>query len=529
MRAARDTTTILALALIAACGSRDERSRRVAEGEVVVNIGGDPRTLDPQLMTDVVSSQAVNPFLRGLTSLDADGKPVPEIAERWSVSEDGRTFEFELRPAKWSDGSPVVARDFVYAWTHRLLDPAFGAEYAYLMFCVRGARERFEGTAPPESVGVEAIAPDRLRVETVGPAPFLPQLVAHNAFLPVRDGLDAESPDWALRAETFVGNGPFVMRAYSPGDRIVGERNPDYWNAAEVAMRKLTLRFVADESTERLAFETGELDATAHAPRADLDSLRGSPALRFAPLVGTYYLNFNMGDPLFADARVRRALALAIDRAAIVEHATRAGETVATGFVPPSLYDSPSPAFLPDAAFDEARRLLAEAGFPGGEGLPEIEYLYNTAEEHRAIAEVIQETWRRELGVRIVPRNLEYKALIDRRLEGDFAIARNHWIADFLDPINFLEVYLSDSGNNASHWKDPEFDALVEEARREADPAKRMEILKRAESRLIEALPVVPIFHHALPYLVAPELDGYFLNPMNAYDAARFRWNASAR
>lgn len=548
-----------AFASLVGCGGERDggRSARIAAGEVVVNLGGDPRTLDPGLVTDVISSQAINPFMRGLTSLGPRGEVRPELAESWTVSEDGLVYEFKLRRSLWTDGTPVVAGDFAYAWTNRMLDPKFAAEYAYLLFAIRGARAFYEagagasgsgdaGDAVPDttaseatapdaaSVGVEAVGDDILRATLESPTPYFPQLVALHAFFPVNRAREAADPQWATRAESFVGNGPFRMTSYEPGVGLEGERNPGYWNAANVGMNRITLRTIADSATEALAFEAGEIDATAGVPRARIDHYRDVPGFERASLVGTYYLNFEMRDPppALADPRVRRALALAIDRGAIIEHVTRAGELPALAFVPPVLWGDAPPVPtvgppLADAAFDEARALLAEAGFPRGEGLPKFAFLFDSAEEQKALVEVVQETWRRELGVEVEPSSLEYRALIERRREGAYDVARNYWIADFLDPINFLEVYTSDSGNNASHWSDSEFDALVDGARREPDPARRLERLREAEARLMQVLPIVPIYHHALPYLRAPELSGYAINPMNAYDAAEFRWATS--
>ncbi len=503
----------------------DTRAQRRKAGEVIISIGAAPKTLDPGLSQDINSTRAIMNFIRGLTVLDARGFPQPDIAESWSVSPDGRLYDFRLRVTSWSNGEPVTAEDFVHAWLDRQLNPDFGSEYSYMLFYIEGAQAYYERRGPREAVGVEAVHPLHLRVRLVAPAPFFPQLTAHHTYFPVSSAADRAHPGWALRPETYVGNGPFRLTAYHPNDFLEGVRREDYWDSANVAMRRLRFLFIEEETTERIAFDNGEIDGTYLAPRADIPQLRGSPALRIAEQIGTYYININMKLPVFADRRVRQALNLAIDRQAIVANVTRADERPAYGIVPPLLYgELPPRRFVEDGRFEEARRLMAEAGYPGGRGFPRLRYLYNTLEMHRAIAQVLQESWKRELGIEITPENQEFRVVIENRNQGRFDLARNGWVADFADPINFLDLFLSTSGNNNTQWSDPEFDRLVEASRREADPARRLEILRRAEAYFMDQLVIIPIFHYTHPYLSAPDLEGYDLSPMGTIDVRRLRW-----
>ncbi|MBI1785052.1 peptide ABC transporter substrate-binding protein, partial [Candidatus Sumerlaeota bacterium] len=357
--------------LAAACGlfllfagcRADQRAARKAAGEVIVNCGGNVKTLDPGKITDVTSGRGMLPFLRGLTILDGKGTPHPELAESWTVSPDGKTYDFKLRATKWTNGEPVTAGDYAYAWLDRNLNPKFNSEYAYMLFYVEGAKDFYEGKITDRSkVGIEVVAPDRLRVRLAAPAPFFPQLVAHQSYYPVCKSVDQANPDWALRAETYVGNGPFRMTVFTPGDKLVGIRQEGYWNAASVAMKQIAFRFIDEESTERIAFENREIDASYTAPRADLEQLAATGALRQDPLVGTYFINFNMRLPIFSDVRVRRALTLAVDRAAITKNVSRAGEKPAMSLVPPELYGGEAKPYFADAQFVEAKKLPAEAG-----------------------------------------------------------------------------------------------------------------------------------------------------------------------
>ena len=524
------------LAMATGCQG-DPRRERLEAKSAVINIGSDPRTLDPSLSTDIASSKAILLFMRGLTILDGKGKVQPEMAESWETSADGLTWTFKLRPAKWSNGEPVTAADFRYAWVERMLDPNFGAEYAYQLFVIRGAREYYEAMAKakeraeeqrinPGMVWVTALAPDRLMVQLEAPVPYFLELMAHHSFFPVCEPVARENPDWARKPETYIANGPFLLTSWRAMDRILARKNPTYWNAAVVGLETMELRMIEKEPTERIAFENGELDVTNTVPRADLAELRGKPELRMPPHIATYFLNLNMKREIFRDVRVRRALSLAVYRKGIVDNVTRAGEATARAVVHPAVYTDPPGPYFVETDCEEARRLLAEAGYPGGKGFPRLRYIYNTMEGHQQIAQVVQQTWKRELGIEMRVENQEFKVLIDNRRNGNFDVARNGWVADFSDPINFLEIFDSEADNNDSFFDDPTYDRLLMEARMETDPAEREDKLKKAEYYLMEQMPLIPIYFYTQPHLVAPRLK-FELNAMGLFDAAAVRWEAA--
>ncbi|MCE5228878.1 peptide ABC transporter substrate-binding protein [bacterium] len=525
--------------LLTACLG-DPRAKRIEEGEAVINIGSAPRTLDPSKATDVTSARAILCFMRGLTCLDENGKARPDLAESWKVSPDGMTWVFKLRPAKWTNGEPVTATDFQHAWINRVLEPKFKAEYAYQLFYIRGARAYYEARLKEiankveesevntGSVWVTALAADQLMVQLEAPTPFFAEVVAHHAYFPVCEKVDLATPNWADRAETYVGNGPFKMKSYELSKQIVGEKNPDYWDAAGLGLKRIVLRMIEKESTERIAFDNGEIDATQAVPRADLDELKTRPEFHSTPILSTYFLNLNCERDIFKDVRVRRALSLAIDRKAIVTSITRAGEKTAEGLVPPQLYTQAPGPYFPDHDPDQARKLLAEAGYPGGKGFPRLKYIFNTLEGHLLIAQVVQEQWKRELGILIDVESQEFRVCIDNRRAGKFDVARNGWVADFADPINFLEIFDSKSDNNDSHWKDTAYDELLNKARREANPAVRQAAYQAAERYLMDAMPAIPLYYYTQPYLAA-ERFSYRLNPMALFDAARLAWTPPAK
>jgi oligopeptide transport system substrate-binding protein len=516
---------LIALGAVSAC-RQDPRAARIKANEAVINLGADPRTLDPSLATDTSSARAILALQRGLTVLDEQGTPHSDLAASWTISPDQRVYEFKLRPQNWSNGQPVTADDFVYAWTQRMLNPKFGSENSIQLFYLKGARAFYANQAlGANSVGVAAPAPDRLRVELANPAPFFLQLAAHHSYFPVCRAADQQNPKWAQRAETYIGNGPFLLKSYQPGNELVAEKNPHYWNAAHVQLARLTYKMIEKESTSRIQLDTGEIDAMESLPRDELETLRGKPELHFSTMLSTYMLFLNCKHKPLDDARVRRALALAVDRKAITEHVTRAGETPAFYFTPPKMYTTPPEPLYQDADYEGARKLLAEAGFPGGKGFPKLRYIYNTMDAHKKIAEVLQETWRRELGIDISVENQEFKVVINNRRSGNFDIARAGWVADFSDPLNFLEILDSKSENNDSHWVDPHYDALLAQMRLESDPQKREALFKAGDRYLMEQMPLIPIYTYTNPYLCTPRLHGYVLGPTGMFDPARLAWS----
>lgn len=491
-----------------------------------INIGAAFKTLDPSLASDTASTAMILPFLRGLMIVDSNDQVQPELAESWTISDDGLVYTIQLREAYWTNGEPVTADDFVYAWTQRVLNPEVPCLYSYQLYnYVAGAREFYDDPSlGADSVGVHALAPDVLEITLKAPAPFFLELLAHHTFYPVCRSVVSENSNWSTSAETYVGNGPFIIEEIRSGDRIIGKRNPNYWNAENVALERLELRMIEKESTALIAYETGEVHGTKSIPQDEADSLRGRPDLQIRDILATYYLELNTEHSPINDVRVRRALAMAIDRNAICSLVLKMGQTPALFLSPQTLYDSPLDPVFPDADIEGARQLLAEAGYPGGEGFPELLYLYNTMDGHRKIAQVLQASWKQALGIDIRIENQEFKVVIDRREQGQYDIARAGWVADYSDPLNFLEMMTSDSENNHTRWGTQEYNALVNDIRATVDPTQRMTLLIKADRMLMEALPIIPLYYYTQSYMAHPHLKGYRLNHQGNFDAAALRW-----
>ncbi|HUL54020.1 MAG TPA: peptide ABC transporter substrate-binding protein [Opitutaceae bacterium] len=482
-------------------------------------IGPDLSDLDPHLATGTSEYTVLSALLEGLVSEDPlDLHPVPGVAERWDISPDGLVYTFHLRPdARWSNGDPVTARDFIASF-RRMLTPALGADYAPMLYALLNAEAYHQGRlADFAQVGLAAPDDHTLSVTLEHPIPYFLAMLNHTAWLPVpvatiaRYGpVDRRGTPWA-RPGRFVGNGPFVLKSWRPNQAIVVEKSPTYWDAARVRLRAISFHSFDSGDAEERAFRAGQLHLTEAMPPAKIDAYRRDQPqlLRIDAYLGTYFYRLNVTRPFLNEPRVRRALALAVDRSAIVEQILRGGQTPAHAFTPPGIAGYQPPAGIP-TDFAEARRLLEEAGYPGGRGLPVFELLFNTSESHQLVAEAIQEMWRRELGVEVRLVNEELKSTLDARRTGNFQILRSVWIGDYADPASFLGVWASSSGNNYTGWSSPDYDRLLDQAARTADPAARFAVLQRAEALLLKAAPFIPIHYYTHVFLIRPSVHGWY-------------------
>ncbi|MBX3748249.1 MAG: peptide ABC transporter substrate-binding protein [Verrucomicrobiae bacterium] len=519
-RGSRVTLWLLLIAAVAlnACGRRESPVDVAArEGILLINNADDISDLDPHVVTGVPEHNVIDALLEGLVRLDPrDLAPLPGMAERWEISPDGLEYTFHLRrDALWSNGDPVVSRDFLLSH-RRILTPSLAAQYANMLFVVTNAEAYFNGSVTNfAKVGFEAPDPHTYRIRLNAPTPyFLGMIGYHYSWYPVHiptverfGGMARKGTRWT-RPENFVGNGPFVLREWRIGRHMLVEKNPLYWDADRVRLNGIRFHPITSLETEENAFRAGQLHVTYEVPRPKLDWWRTHrpDELRIDPYLGVYFYRINVTRPGLSDPRVRRALALAIDRPGLVTTILRDGSLPAYHVVPPGLRGYSSPVFAQATDLEEARRLLAEAGHPGGAGLPELEIHFNTSEKHRAIAEAIQEMWRRGLGVRTTLANTEWKVYLDQQRTLDYQISRAGWIGDYIDPNTFLEMWKTGDGNNNTGWSHAGYDQLLEAAAREFDPQRRLAIMAQAEVILLEELPILPIFFYVKPYLVHPSV-----------------------
>lgn len=481
---------------------------------LTVGNGAEPQDLDPQTVTGVPENKLINAFFEGLVANGPAGDDtVGGVAERWETSPDGLLYTFHLRAdARWSNGDPVTAEDFVRSY-RRMLAPELAAEYAYKLFHVVGAEEYQRGQLRDfAQVGFRAVDARTLEIRLKRRVPFLLEAMKHYSWYPVhlptieRHGGGTRRGTGWTRPENFVGNGPFVLREWRPNQRIVAERSPTYWDRANVALDAIRFLPVESIDAEERMFRRGQLDKTYELPLVKIDEYRRErpEAYRQDPYYGSYFFRFNVTRKPLDDGRVRRALALAIDRESLVRNVARGGQTPAYALTPPS------PAYAPEArlegTMEEARRLLAEAGFPGGQGFPALELLYNTQENHRKLCEAVQEMWRRNLGIEVTLVNQEWKVYMQSMNGLDFDIARGGWIGDYLDPHTFLDTFVTGGGNNRTGWGDPRYDALLERSYGAPDEPARMRIFQEMERILVTEAPIIPLYYYTRIYALSPRV-----------------------
>jgi oligopeptide transport system substrate-binding protein len=513
---------------LSGCSTREERvAATVRAGVLDFGNGAEPEDLDPQITTGVPEHQLQLALFEGLVGQDpVNLDPIPGVAESWDISRDRRVYTFHLRAdAKWSNGAPITADDFVRSY-QRMLTPSLAAEYAYMIYdYVEGAKEYYDGTIKDfADVGFRAIDPHTLEIHLKAPTPFFLKLIAHNSWYPVPvdviarfGGLDRKGTDWT-RPENFVGNGAFKLKEWLPKQLIEVEKSDTYWDRANVKLNGIRFYSVENSGTEERMYRTGQLQRINVLPLAKVDTYRdaGDPALRIEPLLSAYFYRLNTTRPPLNDVRVRRALALAIDRESIVKNVLRAGQAPAYHFTPPGVPGYEVSANL-HPSVEEAQRLLAEAGFPGGKGFPHLNLLFNTLESHRTIAEAIQQMWRTNLGIEITLANKEWGVYLDAQDSLDYDISRSGWQADYVDPHTFLEIFVTNGGNNDTGWSNAEYDALLQQALNAPDDTTRFAIYNRMEQILIDEMPIIPIYHYKRVYLLDPIVKGWYPTPLDIH------------
>ncbi|HTT02342.1 MAG TPA: peptide ABC transporter substrate-binding protein [Steroidobacteraceae bacterium] len=514
-----------ALALLSAgCGREPQSARPGARPQTVLlrGIGNEPDSLDPQKARSTQAQDILRDVCEGLTSVGRDANVAPGAAREWSVSADGRTYTFHLRPGlRWSNGDTVVAADFV-AGLRRLVTPATASPYADVVEVIANAHAIITGKQLPETLGIAAPDDTTVVVTLEAPAPYLPALLAHPSTCPIHRPTLARAGDGFARPGAMVSNGAYVLREWVPGSHVRAERNPRYWNDAATHIDVVRYLSVADESAELTRYRADELDITAVVPRGQLDWIRAHIAgeLHVSPQLATYFYGFNLDRAPFGDhPNLRRALSMVIDRERLTVDVLRAGEQPAYGWVPPGIYDYSPQSFdyraLPLAErIARARRLYAEAGYSAMHPL-RFELRYSANEVNSRVAVAVASMWKEALGAEARLTAVEFKSLladIDRR---DVEVFLSNWVADYNDAYTFAQYLKSDFGVNLPHYRSAEYDALVSAAGAATDLGKRRALLEQAERVALRDHPLIPIYFYVNKHLVKPRVAGWYDNALN--------------
>lgn len=529
-------SSLLALALtasVSAFAATPQAGETLAENqEYTYRILDDIKSFDPQINTDVEGSMVLRDLFEGLVNANPDGSDAPGVAESWDVSEDGLTYTFNLRKdAKWSNGDPVTAHDFVYAW-QRLADPATASEYAWYieLMGLENATAIVAGEAEPSSLGAEATDDYTLVAKIDARRPYFPSMLTHASTFPVNKSVvEKHGDDWT-KVGNIVGNGAYVLTDYQSGVQLVRERNPLYWNDAETVLTKVTALVINDENIALTRYDAGEIDKT-EIPAGQYpaqEEKRPNEAHSF-PRSCSYTLQFNLGESgpdYLKDVRVRQALAYAIDRDIIVDKVLKGGQFPSynwthqktAGFVMPEIEYAQWTQAERNA---KAKELLAEAGY-GDDNPLNVTINYNTSESHKKIMIAVSQMWKQNLGIESTLNNFEWKVHLDKLRSGDFDMARYAWCGDYNEPSTYTDLFYSTSGHNNAKYNSPEYDKLSDASKTAADPT---EYYTKMEGLLAVDMPMMPIYQYTGVILVKENLKGWPFNDLmqNVYSREMYR------
>ncbi|REJ11213.1 peptide ABC transporter substrate-binding protein [Halobacillus trueperi] len=500
---------VLLVALLAACtasesaGESDEGS---SEGEsdsgtktLLLNNGEEPTSFDPSQGFDAVSWNALNNLMEGLTRLGKDHTPEPATAEKWEISEDGKEYTFFIREdAKWSNGDDVTAGDYEFAWK-RLLDPETASPAAFLGYFIEGGEAFNNGEGSADDVMVEAVSDKELKVTLSAPTGYFLNIISNPAFFPINESVATENPEWFAEADSFVGNGPFALAEWKHDSEMLMKKNEEYWDHETVKLDEVHWAMVNDTNTEYQMYESGELD-TSNIPSDMAEQLLDSEEVSIQDQAGTAFYRFNVNEEPFQNKKIRKALAMSVNQQEIVEYVTKNKEEPAYGFVSYG-FESPSGedfrehnGKLVEPNVEEAKQLLQEGMEEEGyDELPAITLSYNTSEDNKKIAETIQQMFKENLGVEVTLENAEWNVFLEAQKALEHQLSRSSFLADYADPINFLESFTTDSSMNRTGWSNEEYDQLIADAKNEADEEQRWELMYEAEKLLFEEMPIFPV------------------------------------
>lgn len=510
-------------------------SRRQAAADLVIINGIESGTLDPALATSIEELRVVMSLFEGLTRTDpVTGGPIPGLAERWDISDDRKTYTFHLRTnAHWSTGQAITADDVAYSWK-RVLSPETGADYAGQFFYIRNAEAFFNGKLKdPDKLGFRAVDPFTFRVELNNPTAFFLDLCAFQTLAVVPRWLIEKHGDAWLRQRPLPSSGAYELLEWRLNDKIRLKKNPRYWDAAQTGCDVVDLLPVSSPNTALNLYETGQADIIWDKdviPNELLDQLRRRPDCHHFNYVGTYFIRLNVTRKPFDDPRVRQALALCVDKKRIVDRITKGSEPIASHLVPDGTANYEG---APGLGYDPARgrELLAAAGYPGGKNFPSFQYLFDGAVKiHVQIAVELQEMWRRELGIAMELQQMEKKVYLDAQTHLTYDLSRSSWIGDYNDPNTFLDLFLSNNGNNRTGWKNERYDRLMGEANAQTDLQKRAALLREAETLLVrDEVPIIPLYFYAgYNFYHAPGISGIYPNLLDLHPVNAIRKAAGA-
>lgn len=484
--------------------------------ELVRGNGSEPASLDPHKVESDVEGHIINDFFDNLVRVGDDGTIQPRLAERWE-NKDNTVWTFHLRPdARWSDGSPLTADDVVYSW-RRLGDPKTLSPYGSYVssMYVKNAADILAGKKAPDSLGVKALDSHTVEVTLDRPLSYFLEMSAYHVLVPLPKAVLEKHPENWTQVGNFVSSGPYTLSEWVVNERIVGQRNNQYWDNAHTVINKVTYLPISSQAAELNRYKSGEIDVTGILSPIQFASLKKEypQEVKVSPLLSTYFYQFNTKKPPFDDVRVRRALDLSLDKNVIAEKVMGMGQKPAYSLVPQHTggYTRQEPewaSWTQEQRNTEAKKLLEEAGFNAKNPL-RFNLLYNTSESHLRVAIAASSMWKKNLGVEATLQNQEWKTMLDTIRTGNYEVVRYSWNGDYNEPSTFLEILQSGNSNNNSKFTNPEYDALLQKALTVDTRQERQEIYQQAMAMLNQQMPLLPIYYYVQPQMVKPYIGGF--------------------
>ena len=532
----RGLSLLLVLTMIfvlTACGNKTQKdepkandtqqegtSAKASKTDLKFILHNEPEILDPVIAADSACVPIFTNVFEGLTTLDGKDQVVPGVAESWDISDDGLVYTFHIRDnAKWSDGKPVVADNFIYTW-EKVMNSKTAADYAWVMLpYIKNAQNYFDGKVGFEEVGVKAINDKTLEVTLENPTAYFLELCSFYTYAPLRKDVVDSNPEWSKNADTYVSNGPFKISDIKFGQYIKLERDENYWNKGAVKLTSIQFDFVPDVNTALSAFEAGSADGMSSVPSAEIPRLKlESDAFNAMPKIQTIFINLNTKLKPLDDVRVRKALNLAIDKKALIDQALKGSQLPANGLVPPGI-NFADVDFREEAGNDignmednikEAKKLMAEAGYPDGAGFPK----FVIQDDDASIPEIVSKMWEDNLGIKTEIKVVEFKVLISEMKKMNIDIAVGGWTGDYQHPTTFLDMYTPNSGTNYTNWNNEEYNKILKDAIKELDNKKSLKMYLEAEKLLLSEQPIIPLYYGTYNNMVNPKLKGWHQSPL---------------
>ena len=515
------STLAISTALVGCSSTGGDSSGGV---EINVNVGPEPATIDPAKNSAVDGATLINHAFEGLMKLDKDNKIVEGQAAKYEVNKDETVYTFTLRDdAKWSDGEPVKAEDFVYSW-QRLVNPKTGADYNYMIDMVKNANEIMAGKKKPEELGIKALDEKTVEVTLATPTPYFLEVCAFPATFPFRkDVVEANADTWSTDPKTYIGNGPYVLKEWEHQAKMTYVKNENYYDLDKLGPDTINFVLMEDKNTILSAFKNGEILFGDDLPSEEIDAMKDK-GLEIEKQLGTYFLSINVNKEGLDNVKVREALSLAIDRDYIVEKVAKGGQIPADSFVATGLTDADGKTEFHENAkkwydvkdykgnVEKAKKLLKEAGYENGKGLPSIELMCNPG--HEPIMEAVQNMWKENLGVNSTISSQDWNVFLETRKQGDFQVARDGWLGDYNDPISFIDMWITGGGNNNAQWSNKEYDKLVSEIKATTDSKERYAKMHEAEDILAKDMPIIPLYYYTDLYIISDKLEGMYTSPL---------------